>query len=55
VKHIHAASAAATAPNVLHLPVNWLHSIENSQVTTAVFPLTPGMKRVKTQSFFDSF
>jgi len=46
---------SSTAPFLLHPPVNPLQSIENSQVTAAAFSLTPEMKRVKTQSFFDSF
>jgi hypothetical protein len=44
-----------SAPNPLHPPVNSPHSIENSEDTGAGFSLTLQMKRVKTQSFFDTF
>jgi hypothetical protein len=44
-----------TAPNPLHPPVNSLHTIEKSADTVRHFSLTPGMKRVKRYSFFDSF
>jgi len=44
-----------TAPDWLHPPVNHLHSIEKSEDTISEFSLTLKMKRVKRQSFFDSF
>jgi hypothetical protein len=38
---------SALAPFSLHLPVNYLHSIEKSADTDAHFLLTPEMKSVK--------
>ena len=43
------------APGLQHPPVNHLHSIENPTDTASAFSLTLEMKRVKRQSFFDSF
>jgi hypothetical protein len=53
--HIPEPGNPSAAPILLHPPVNSLQSIEKSQVTASPFSLTPEMKRVKTQSFFDSF
>jgi hypothetical protein len=53
--HIPQSDNPGAAPNLLHRPVNSLQSVEKSQVTASGFSLTPETKRVKTQSFFDSF
>jgi len=43
------------APGPLHRPVNRLHSIELQADTGGDFLLTPSMRGVITESFFDSF
>jgi hypothetical protein len=50
-----ASLGAQSAPNLLHPPVDSLHSIDFSADKAAPFLLTLELEGVKTTSFFDSF